>query len=340
MNEQQKVLNSPFDLETHKKTFVSYLEVIIDSEGNVMYAVPSHQWVMIRIATEKLNVTKERLFEMYASSGCDTIEWLSGITGYIPVWFDNYVGEPNEKQLEVLRKFREEGIYIGPTYNKYVKHDTVKEMLNVVYGSPHRNTDISESLPLSSLYFPPRTNQCITLIEDIPYSVMLCKDIEAMRQVSDDILNKLKETIEDDQTPHDVITIDSIPLDVREKAEYDAMMYGDVFIPVRKRSLSIEHTNVYLDTDMCYNIYEIFSESKKLSLKSVVEWSRECNRIDYTKDVKISFRFPVNNEYGHIAELTCDALNDILPNIPQHMLSKRTKENRDNFRKFIKRKSK
>lgn len=154
MNEQQRVLNSPFDLETHKKTFTNYLEVIIDSEGNVTYAVPSHQQAMIRIATEKLNVTKERLFEMYASSRCDTIEWLSGITGCISVWFGNYVGEPNEKQLELLRKFREEGIYIGPTYNKYVKPDTVKEILNVVYVSPHRNTDISESLPLSNRCIP------------------------------------------------------------------------------------------------------------------------------------------------------------------------------------------
>ena len=129
MDEQQKVLNSPFDLETHKKTFIAYLEVIIDSEGNVMYAVPSHQQAMIRIATEKLNVTKERLFEMYDSSWFDTIEWLSGITGCISVWFDDYVGEPNEKQLDVLRKFRNEGIYVGPTYNKYVKS---KELLDAV----------------------------------------------------------------------------------------------------------------------------------------------------------------------------------------------------------------
>lgn len=116
----QQVLNSPFDLETHKKTFIAYLEIIIDSEGNVFYAVPSHQQKLIKIATEKLNVTKEKLFEMYASSGCETIEWLTGITGCISVWFNNYVGEPNETQLEVLKKFREEGIYIGPTHAKSV----------------------------------------------------------------------------------------------------------------------------------------------------------------------------------------------------------------------------
>ena len=31
--EQQRVLNSPFDIETHKRTFINYLEIIIDSEG-------------------------------------------------------------------------------------------------------------------------------------------------------------------------------------------------------------------------------------------------------------------------------------------------------------------
>ena len=109
MGEQQKVLNSPFDLETHKKTFIAYLEVIIDSEGNVMYAVPSHQQAMIRIATEKLNVTKKRLFEMYDSSWFDTIEWLSGITGCISVWFDNYVpfggSGPSAKRRDAASPF-------------------------------------------------------------------------------------------------------------------------------------------------------------------------------------------------------------------------------------------
>ena len=32
---QQKVLHSPFDIETHKNTFVSYLEVVISPEGTV-----------------------------------------------------------------------------------------------------------------------------------------------------------------------------------------------------------------------------------------------------------------------------------------------------------------
>ena len=262
MDKEWRVLNSPFDLETHKKTFISYLEVIIDFEGNVMYAVPSHQQAMIRIATEKLNVTEERLFKMYAWSGCDTIEWLSGITGCISVWFDNYVGEPNEKQLDVLRKFRDEGIYIGPTYNKYVKS---KELLNVEYGSS-------------------------------PYP-----SVEAMRRVSDDIINKLKEEIKERTL--------NLPKTSMEIKRFDTR-HG------------------YLDTDMCYNIYEMFSESKKLSLKSVVNWNKECGSVDYTKDIKVSFRFPIFHEYGHIAELTSYALNDVIFNqnnesVRQHIFTEK-----------------
>lgn len=167
MDEQQKVLNSPFDLETHKKTFINY-----------------------------------------------------------------YVGEPNEKQLDVLRKFREEGIYIGPTYNKCVKHNTVKE----------RTFNLSETL-------------------------------------------------------------------MKNKG--------------------------YLDTDMVSDIYEMFSESKKLSLKSVVEWNNDCDRIDYTKDVKVNFRFPIDGITYN------DNILNVLPqDIQQCTLTKRTKENRDNFRKFIRKQSK
>jgi len=54
-------LNSDFDIEQHKKTFIHYLEVVIDGNGKIMYAVPSHQEKLITLAREKLNVTREEL---------------------------------------------------------------------------------------------------------------------------------------------------------------------------------------------------------------------------------------------------------------------------------------
>lgn len=52
---------SDFDIDQHKKTFIHYLEVVIDENGKIMYAVPSHQEKIISLACEKLNVTREEL---------------------------------------------------------------------------------------------------------------------------------------------------------------------------------------------------------------------------------------------------------------------------------------
>lgn len=41
---------SGFNPKLHKQTFIHYLEVIIDENGKIMYAVPSHQDNMIKLA--------------------------------------------------------------------------------------------------------------------------------------------------------------------------------------------------------------------------------------------------------------------------------------------------
>lgn len=153
-----------------------------------------------------------------------------------------------------------------------------------------------------------RGKQVLHSFFDEPYPVMMSEDVETMRGVSCDIINKLKE-------------------EIKERT-----------LNLPKTSMEIKHYE-YLDTDMCYNIYEMFSESKKLSLKSVVEWNRKCDRIDYTKDVKIDFRFPIFHEYGHIAELTSYCLNDVIFNqnnesVRQHMFTEKMNQE-SNFRKFI-----
>lgn len=57
-------LHSGFNPKLHKQAFTHYLEVIIDENGKIMYAVLSHQEKMIKLACEKLNVTREQLNEM------------------------------------------------------------------------------------------------------------------------------------------------------------------------------------------------------------------------------------------------------------------------------------
>lgn len=50
-------VHSDFDIQKHKETFIDYLEVIIDVNGRIMYAVPSHQ---------------EKLIAMVGGTGVDT----------------------------------------------------------------------------------------------------------------------------------------------------------------------------------------------------------------------------------------------------------------------------
>ena len=57
-------LYSEFNPDKHKETYTHYLEIIIDADGKIMYAVPSHQEKMIALACEKLNVTRDELNAM------------------------------------------------------------------------------------------------------------------------------------------------------------------------------------------------------------------------------------------------------------------------------------
>jgi len=97
------VLHGPFDIGLHKRTFVDYFEVMLDTEGVVHYAVPSHQEFLIKRAMERNHWSREELNaacpkEMYGSF----LEWLISQSG-------GY----NEKQIAILKKLRKEGLFCG-----------------------------------------------------------------------------------------------------------------------------------------------------------------------------------------------------------------------------------
>ena len=123
IEEQQRVLHSSFDIETHKQTFVSYLEAVISPEGVVEYAVPSHTEKLIEIFMKQKgfdNITKakEYIIKTTINNGmCSTIEFLTGVTGYISIWFDHYVASdpPTKQQLDKLKELFDNGVYVGPT---------------------------------------------------------------------------------------------------------------------------------------------------------------------------------------------------------------------------------
>ena len=118
MTDNIKVLHGKFDIETHKKTFVNYLEVVIREDGTIEYAVPSHQEKLINIAMKNLGVTRMQLYAMcpaeYMFSVC---EWLCEITNCISVWNDYCVGVPNDAQAVSLRTLKSHGLYRGEIEN-------------------------------------------------------------------------------------------------------------------------------------------------------------------------------------------------------------------------------
>lgn len=108
--EKQTILNSPFDIETHKKTFINYLEVVISPDGIIEYGVPSHNAKLEQILRAKgVDPVLDCPKEYYASYNA----WLCRETGYIMVWgLPNsfIVGMPNKKQQEALDLLKKEGL--------------------------------------------------------------------------------------------------------------------------------------------------------------------------------------------------------------------------------------
>lgn len=113
-NIQQETLHSHFDIEKHKQVFVNYLEVIIDKEGVVHYAVPSHQEWLIKKAIEILDIDRVDLYDECPDEYCfDIMSWLTDVTECVSVWNDRYIGKPNNKQISTLTNLYNNKLYNG-----------------------------------------------------------------------------------------------------------------------------------------------------------------------------------------------------------------------------------
>ena len=118
-------LYSDFDIEQHKKTFIHYLEVVIDENGKIMYAVPSHQEMLIKLACEKLNVTRGELIAMCPQEYYfDFMTWICKVSGACAVW-ENFVqcDKLTERQIMALQNLKDNGLYLGeiPTVQEILK---------------------------------------------------------------------------------------------------------------------------------------------------------------------------------------------------------------------------
>lgn len=110
------VLKGKFDIELHKKTFYRYLEVIIDPEGVVHYAVPSHNERLITYIMDTLGFDRDQIEGMVSVlwATCGGIaKALCEMSKCISVWNNFYIGKPNDKQRETLQKLQDNGLYEG-----------------------------------------------------------------------------------------------------------------------------------------------------------------------------------------------------------------------------------
>lgn len=108
-------LHSEFDIEKHKQTFIHYLEVVINRNGYIAYAIPSHQEMMIRVACAQRGLSRDELNELCPREWYwDFMKWLSKESGLMAVWESHYeVYEPTKKQIAALRRLKMEGLYTG-----------------------------------------------------------------------------------------------------------------------------------------------------------------------------------------------------------------------------------
>lgn len=124
LERMQEVLHSPFDIATHKSTFINYLEIIIRQDGTPEYAVPSH----MRKLAEVYGKPWEDVYEEFLQerTGLDGIDWLCLKTRCISVWHYRIQGLPNDAQLATLRRLHDAGLYIGLLHPSSEVHISVK----------------------------------------------------------------------------------------------------------------------------------------------------------------------------------------------------------------------
>ena len=113
--EGQYSVYSKFDIEKHKATFTHYLEVVIDADGTVAYAVPSHQEYLIELACKKHGMSRRELLDACPREYyLDFMNWLLKMSGAMAVWDRHcFYAEPTVKQIGMLRRLKMAGLYTG-----------------------------------------------------------------------------------------------------------------------------------------------------------------------------------------------------------------------------------
>jgi hypothetical protein len=88
----EETFSKPFSIDRHKKTFIDYLEAVIDVNGIVHYAIPSHEQILCKIICEKKGLTNDQLYALAKAAGglYDWLNWLMDEAECICVYTQGY----------------------------------------------------------------------------------------------------------------------------------------------------------------------------------------------------------------------------------------------------------
>ena len=108
--DQNKILHSPFDYETHSKTFIQYCETVIYPDGLIEYSIPSHQEKIIEIYGKKHGISIDGVRSLFWND----YTWMDKILddiGVVLVWYDylEYRKSLTEEQEKAINKLIEYG---------------------------------------------------------------------------------------------------------------------------------------------------------------------------------------------------------------------------------------
>lgn len=101
-------LHSEFDLDQHKQHFINYLEVIVEPNGHVCYAVPSHQRFLELYGARQRGMSVDEFADTCPNDmWADYQNWLLDQTGCVSVWSIGFMTPPNTTpaQQKVLDAF-------------------------------------------------------------------------------------------------------------------------------------------------------------------------------------------------------------------------------------------
>lgn len=122
-----------FSIEEHAKKHINYLEVIIEDDGTVYYAIPSHQRKLIQLYCDKNNLTEKELYDMIPIT-VSPEHWMCYHGKYVAVWYEGIICSVDitDAQIEILSRMIESGIMSNKFMSNVVYYD---EKFNIYRSS-------------------------------------------------------------------------------------------------------------------------------------------------------------------------------------------------------------